>query len=69
MESKTVVRHGEPYQTYIKGKLQNDGLMAIIYAYLAYKFDKTKGFKLSTHAAERSNIPKPALIYAPKFPV
>jgi hypothetical protein len=68
MESKTVLRRGEPHQTYVKGKVQNDGFMALIYAYLAYKFDKTRGFKVSEHAAERSNLPKPVLAYAPKFP-
>ena len=66
MESKVTERRGEPYTTYIKGKIQNDGLMALIYAYLAYKFDKTKGFKLSAHTAERSMLPKPALVYLPK---
>lgn len=66
MESKVVERRGEPYTTYVKGKLQNDGLMALIYAYFAYKYDKTKGFKMSTHSAERSILPKPVLVYLPK---
>lgn len=66
MESKVVERKGEPHTTYVKGKLQNDGLMALIYAYLAYKYDKTKGFKMSPHAAERSSLPKPILVYLPK---
>jgi len=66
MESKWVTRRGEPHKTYVKGKSQNDGLMALIYAYLAYKYDKTKGFKLTAHAAERSMLPKPILAYFPK---
>lgn len=66
MESKWVKRRGEPYKTYTKGKSQNDGLMALIYAYLAYKYDKTKGFKLTALAAERSLLPKPILAYFPK---
>lgn len=66
MESKVVERKGELHTTYIKGQIQNDGLMALIYAYLAYKFDKTRGFKLSSHAAERSLLPKPTLVYLPK---
>lgn len=66
MENKIVERRGEPYTTFVKGKLQNDGLMALIYAYFAYKFDKTKGFKLSPHMAERSSLPKPVLAYFPK---
>jgi hypothetical protein len=66
MESKIVVRHGLPHQTYIKGKIQNDGLMALIYAYLAYKFDKTRGFKISSHMENKSLLPKPLLAYIPK---
>lgn len=66
MESKWVTRRGEPHKTYVKGKSQNDGLMALINAYLAYKYDKTKGFKLTSHAAERSMLPKPILAYFPK---
>jgi hypothetical protein len=67
MESRIVERKGELHTTFLKGKLQNDGLMALIYAYLAYKFDKTKGFKMTTFAADRSNLPKPVLAYIPKF--
>jgi hypothetical protein len=66
MESKVVIRHGLPHQTYIKGKIQNDGLMALIYAYLAYKFDKTRGFKISSHMENKSLLPKPLLAYIPK---
>lgn len=66
MESKIVIRSGQPHQTYVKGRLQNDGLMALIYAYLAYKFDKTKGFKISKHNIDKSNLPKPVLAYVPK---
>ena len=66
MESKITDRRGEAYTTYVKGKLQNDGLMALIYAYFAYKFDKTKGFKLSPHMVEKSMLPKPVLAYCKK---
>ena len=66
MESKVVIRHGQPHQTFIKGKEQNDGLMALIYAYLAYKFDKTQGFKISEHAVKKSMFPKPVLAHVPK---
>lgn len=66
MESKVVMRQGMPHQTYVKGKIQNDGLMALIYAFLAYKFDKTRGFKISPHMAEKSLLPKPTLAYIPK---
>lgn len=66
MESKTTERHGMPYQTYVKGKEQNDGLMALIYAYLAYKFDKTCGFRAGSNVRAGSGIPKPVLAYLPK---
>jgi len=66
MESKIVVRQGQPHQTYIKGKMQNDGLIALINAYLAYKFDKTGGFKLNPNMPNSMLHPKPVLAYIPK---
>lgn len=65
MESKYVVRHGQPHQTYVKGKVQNDGLMALIYAYLAYKFDKTRGFKSEVGTATGA-FPKPIIAHISK---
>lgn len=45
MEIKTTMnRIGEPQQTYVKNGV-NDLFMAMINAYIAYKFDITKGFK------------------------
>jgi hypothetical protein len=67
MESKIVARQGQPHQTFIKGKMQNDGLMAIIYAYLAYKFDKTCGFRMNSNIMKGSGFPKPVLAYVPKL--
>ncbi len=66
MESRLRERNGQPYQTYIKGKEQNDGLMSLIYAYLAYKFDKTMGFKIDP-SRPGSGIPKPIIAYLPKM--
>ena len=66
MESKVVVRQGQPHQTFIKGKMQNDGLMALINAYLAYKFDKTSGFKINPNLPKSMTNPKPVLAYVPK---
>lgn len=37
---------GEPMKKYIKGDGPNDGLMALLNAYLAWKFDVTQGFKI-----------------------
>lgn len=37
-------RNGELRQRYVKGSTPNDGFMALLNAYLAYKFDITNGF-------------------------
>ena len=66
MESKVVMRQGQPHQTYVKGKIQNDGLMALMYAYLAYKFDKTRGFKMNVETPNSSMFLKPVLAHVPK---
>jgi hypothetical protein len=67
MESKVVMRYGQVHQTYVKGRIQNDGLMALMYAYLAYKFDKTCGFKVNVGLPRSSIFPKPVLAYVPKY--
>jgi hypothetical protein len=67
MESKNVLRQGQPHLTFFKGKEQNDGLMALIYAYLAYKFDKTHGFKVNPKLARINGPIKPILAYVPKI--
>jgi hypothetical protein len=41
--------------------------MALINAYLAYKFDKTRGFKMNSNRPKGFNLPKPLLAYAPKI--
>ena len=49
MDIKTTSdRFGEPISHYIKGATPNDGFMALLNAYLAYKFDITNGFSEST---------------------
>lgn len=40
-------KSGEPIKKYVKGTGANDGLMALLNAYLAWKFDVTQGFKIS----------------------
>lgn len=48
METKiTMSRTGEPIINYVKGSTPNDGLMALLNAYLAYKYDLTKAFTIS----------------------
>jgi hypothetical protein len=47
MEIKvTQARSGELRQNYVKGSTPNDGFMALLNAYLAYKKDITQGFKI-----------------------
>lgn len=68
MESRPKQRNGMVVgNTYIKGKEQNDGLMALINAYLAYKFDKTRGFKLSSNKLNNNTSPKALLAYLPRI--
>jgi hypothetical protein len=45
VENTRMDRHGNMSTTYEKGPTPNDGLMALINAYLAYKYDTTNGFK------------------------
>jgi hypothetical protein len=40
-------RSGESLKKYVKGSGANDGLMALLNAYLAWKFDVTQGFTIS----------------------
>jgi len=61
MESKIKTVGGQPVKTYSKGGSPNDGLMALMYAYMAYKFDLTKGFSVKPgHQKEVSSL-KPVL--------
>ena len=46
MESKIRTTGGQPVETFHKGSGPNDGLMALLYAYMAYKFDITSGFTI-----------------------
>lgn len=39
-------KSGESIKHYVKGSSPNDGLMALLNAYLAWKFDVTQGFKI-----------------------
>jgi len=66
MESKDVVRGGVPYQMFIKGKEPNDGLMSLLCAYVAYKFNKTHAFKLNPNSMKSSKL-RPILAYMPKL--
>lgn len=64
MEKETTTIQGRVINRYIKGAGPNDGLMALMYAYLAYKFYLTQGFKVKAHQLNaKSN--GPVLAYLP----
>ncbi len=67
MEVKRVIKNDNVYNKYVKGAMQNDGLMAAIYAMIAYKFLATSGFKDSGNASKTNPMPKPVLAYLPRM--
>jgi hypothetical protein len=67
MESSIKVTGGQPIKTYVKGTTPNDGLMALMYAYMAYKFDLTKGFTIKPGINDnKKNMPMPVLAHMNK---
>lgn len=72
MEIKPMIdRSGEVSLRYVKGSSPNDGFMALLNAYLAYKFDVTNGFNIS-NPNQMSDPTAPRLIpavcgYLPMF--
>jgi hypothetical protein len=58
---------GQEVKTYVKGSTPNDGLMALMYAYMAWKFDSTQGFSIKPGTKEKSAMPKPSLAFAPRL--
>jgi hypothetical protein len=67
MEVKKVMKNDNVYNRYVKGAIQNDGLMAAIYALIAYKFIATSGFKGSEAKSKGPGLPPPMLAYLPRF--
>jgi hypothetical protein len=67
METSTKMVNGQSIKSYKKGNIPNDGLMALMYAYIAYKFDITKGFSVKPGLEKEVTMPKPILAYAPKL--
>jgi hypothetical protein len=55
MESKVRITGGQPIKAFVKGPGPNDGLMALMYAYMAYKFDLTKGFTIKPGLERKSD--------------
>lgn len=71
METHIKVRDGLVLRTYKKGIVQNDGLMALMYAYTAYKFTVTREFSGAAHGSnvknENNGAPLPILGHIPKM--
>jgi hypothetical protein len=64
MESSIKTVGGQPIKTYSKGSGPNDGLMALMYAYMAYKFDATKGFSIKPGInGNEQSAPRPVLAH------
>jgi hypothetical protein len=54
---------GEPTINYVKGPSPNDGMSALLNAYLAYKFLVTKGFtNLNPLTQDTTNYNKPMVL-------
>jgi len=66
MESETRTVGGNIVHKYVKGSGPNDGLMALMYAYIAYKFYITRGFKVKEHQMGKKSA-APILAHIPRM--
>jgi hypothetical protein len=69
METKMVMKTDNYIRRYVKGAIPNDGLMAIMYALVAYKFIITQGFSIRNTIGDENLFPQPLLAYAPNLRV
>lgn len=67
METHVQMRDGIPYRRFEKGTLQNDGLMALVYAYTAYQYLATQGFSANAGVKSPDQFVKPILGFVPKL--
>ena len=65
METETKTVAGNIVNKYVKGSGPNDGLMALMYAYIAYKFYITRGFKVKEHQLNKKDN-GPVLAHIPR---
>ena len=63
MEIKQKMSSGNVIKTYVKGPTPNDGLMALMYAYMAYKFDLTRGYSVKPGITKEVRMPHPVLAH------
>ena len=66
MEKVTKTIAGNVVNKYVKGNTPNDGLLSLLYSYLAWKFFETRGFKTKPHQKNVSNN-APVLAYLPRL--
>ncbi len=66
MEKEIHTVQGRVISRFVKGTGPNDGLMALLYAYLAYKFYLTQGFTIKAHQLNAKSA-GPILAYLPSF--
>lgn len=66
MEKGERVIQGQSYPKYEKGSGPNDGLMALMYSFLAYKFYLTKGFSMKQYQVNGKSQ-GPVLAYIPNM--
>lgn len=67
MEQGTRISSGQPIKIYKKGSIPNDGLMALMYAYIAWKYDMTKGFTIRPGVDKETTMPLPSLAHLPRL--
>lgn len=60
-------KNGQQIKSYLKGTSPNDGLMALMYAYMAWKFDVTERFTTKPGKHGETSLPRPVLAYAPRL--
>jgi hypothetical protein len=65
MEKQSQTIQGRVLTRFVKGTGPNDGLMALMYSYLAYKFYLTQGFKVKPHQMNAQSD-GPVLAYLPR---
>ena len=64
MEKEIRTQQGRITTRFVKGTGPNDGLMALMYAYLAFKFYQTKGFNIKPHRLTGKSD-SPVIAYLP----
>jgi len=67
MEIETKIKDGNVVKSYQKGGTPNDGLMALMYAVIAYKYVITSGFKNKDVNVKHNSMPVPVLGYLPRM--